>query len=342
MSDEISAAKEEVAVRGLMAALRTPERQELRTHFWNECAKHPELLAGLGPDKTTEEHRQLCFDALYALQGPDNTSGIKAMDLMLERPDLYYEMGHALHCVDLSLAIKSGVQFTLWGGSIMNLGTEKHHVKYREQVASIELPGCFAMTELEHGSNVGSISTQASYEPATEEFVVHTPHDGATKWWIGNAATDGQAATVFAQLAIGDDEFGVHAFIVPLRDETGTTLSGVTIKDCGVKVGLNGVDNGAIQFDRVRVPRDNLLDRFGQVSADGTYSSQIESATKRFAVTLGALTGGRVGLSVGSNAVAQLAVTIAVRFASMRRQFGQLPEKPAAVRTNLPSAVFLY
>ena len=77
--------------------------------------------------------------------------------MMLDRPDLYYEMGHALHCVDLSLAIKSGVQFTLWGGSVMNLGTEKHHDRYRDQIASFTLPGCFAMTELEHGSNVADI-----------------------------------------------------------------------------------------------------------------------------------------------------------------------------------------
>ena len=157
---------------------------------------------------------------------------------------------------------------------------------------------------------------------------MHTPHDGAIKWWIGNAATDGRAATVFAQLTIGEDEYGVHAFIVPLRDASGMALPGVTIKDCGIKVGLNGVDNGALQFNHVRIPRDNLLDRFGTVAADGTYSSEIMSPTKRFAVTLGALTGGRVGLSVGSAAVSQLAVTIAVRYASVRRQFGQLPEKP--------------
>ena len=206
----------------------------------------------------------------------------------------------------------------------MNLGTERHHRKYRDAIANVDLPGCFAMTELEHGSNVNSLGTQAVFDASTEEFVITTPSDGATKWWIGNAANDGRCATVFAQLTTKGENHGVHAFVVPLRDEaTGNSLlPGVAICDCGVKVGLNGVDNGAIQFSGVRIPRENLLNRYGDVASDGTYSSPIASPVKRFAVTLGALTGGRVGLSVGSVAVMQLAVTIAIRYASMRRQFG--------------------
>ena len=90
--------------------------------------------------------------------------------------------------------------------------------------------------------------------------------------WIGNAAEDGLNATVFARLKIqkqdNSKEFvdhGVHAFICPLRDSNGMPLPTVDIRDCGYKVGLNGVDNGAISFHGLRIPRENLLDRFAQV-----------------------------------------------------------------------------
>ena len=60
------------------------------------------------------------------------------------------------------------------------------------------------------------------------------------------------------------------------------------------------MDNGAIRFTHVRVPRANLLDRFASVDRSGKYSSPLPSASKRFAATLGELTGGRVGLAAGS------------------------------------------
>ena len=58
----------------------------------------------------------------------------------------------------------------------------------------------------------------------------------------------------------------MHALLVPIRDEHGEPLPGVRLEDCGAKLGLNGVDNGRIWFDHVRVPRENLLDRYAQVA----------------------------------------------------------------------------
>ena len=92
----------------------------------------------------------------------------------------------------------------------------------------------------------------------------------------------------------------MHALLVPIRDDDGTPLPGVTIGDDGPKAGLNGVDNGRLTFDHVRVPRDNLLDRYGQVAEDGTYTSSIENETRRFFTMLGTLVRGRV--SVGGSA----------------------------------------
>jgi acyl-CoA oxidase len=111
------------------------------------------------------------------------------------------------------------------------------------------------MTETGHGSDVQSVRTTATYDPDERVFVVHTPDEDARKDYIGNAARDGRMAVVFAQLITQGRSHGVHAFMVPLRDDEGNVLPGVAIEDCGHKAGLNGVDNGRIAFDRVTIPR---------------------------------------------------------------------------------------
>ncbi|MCW3062882.1 MAG: acyl-CoA oxidase domain protein, partial [Solirubrobacterales bacterium] len=222
---------------------------------------------------------------------------------------------------DLSLLVKCGVQFGLFGGAVLHLGTRKHHERYLEDIAKLRLVGCFAMTETAHGSDVQSLGTTATYDADAQEFVVHTPSPEARKDYIGNAACHGRIAAVFAQLRVGGEEHGVHALLVPLRDADGNVCEGVSIEDDGPKLGLNGVDNGRIAFDRVRVPRDALLDRFGQVSADGAYSSPIEKASKRFFSMLGTLVQGRISIAGGSMGATKTALTTAVRYDLRRRQF---------------------
>lgn len=231
---------------------------------------------------------------------------------------------------DLSLVVKYGVQFGLFGGSIHRLGTKRHHEAYLPAAGRLDLPGCFAMTEYGHGSNVRELETTAHYDAATEEFVINTPHNAARKEWIGNAAVHGQLATVFAQLDIDGAAYGVHAFLVPIRDADGTPRPRVRITDCGKKVGLNGVDNGRLWFDHLRIPRENLLDRFATVAADGTYDSPIPSAGARFFKMLSTLVGGRVAVARGALSAAKTGLTIAVRYGNRRRQFGPkgAPEVP--------------
>jgi len=228
---------------------------------------------------------------------------------------------------DLSLLVKCGVQFGLFGGAILHLGTERHHEKYLQDVAQLDLPGCFAMTETGHGSNVQALETTATYENG--EFVINTPSDDARKDYIGNAARDGRMAVVFAQLIAGGEQRGVHAILVPIRDEDGETLPGVRIEDCGAKLGLNGVDNGRLWFDHVRVPRENLLDRYAQVHEDGTYFSPIENPTRRFFTMIGTLIQGRISVSGASISATKVALTIAIRRALERRQFGVPGEQEA-------------
>ena len=128
------------------------------------------------------------------------------------------------------------------------------------------------MTETGHGSDVAAIGTTATYDPATEEFVIHTPFRAAWKDYLGNAALHGRAAVVFAQLITRGVNHGVHAFYVPIRDDDRRLPPGVGGEDDGLKGGLNGIDNGRLHFDHVRVPRTNLLNRYGDVAEDGTYS----------------------------------------------------------------------
>ena len=173
---------------------------------------------------------------------------------------------------DLSLMVKAGVQWGLFGGALQLLGTKRHHDEYLRDVMSFDLPGCFAMTETGHGSDVQQLRTTCTYDPATQTFDLHTPHQAARKDYIGNAAKDGRMAVVFAQLITQGKNHGVHAWLVPIRDADGDALPGVTIEDDGPKAGLLGVDNGRLSFDHVTVPREMLLDRYGQVAEDGTYT----------------------------------------------------------------------
>jgi acyl-CoA oxidase len=129
-------------------------------------------------------------------------------------------------------------------------------------------------------------------------------------------------ATVFAQLIVDGETHGVHALLVPIRDEKGEVCDGVRIEDCGEKMGLNGVDNGRIYFDGVRVPREALLNRYGDVDEQGRYVSPIENPNKRFFTMLGTLVQGRVCISGASISAAKSALTIAIRYGLSRRQFG--------------------
>lgn len=222
---------------------------------------------------------------------------------------------------DLSLMVKAGVQWGLFGGAIENLGTKRHHDAYVRDLISLDLLGCFAMTETGHGSDVQNIETTATYDIETQEFVIHSPTPSSRKDYIGGAAKHATTAAVFAQLLTKGEGYGVHCFVVPLRDAEGKDLPGITTSDCGYKGGLAGVDNGRIMFDEARVPRDNLLNRYGNVSEDGTYSSPVDDINRRFFTMLGTLVRGRVSVGGSASAATQVALSIAGRYALKRKQF---------------------
>ena len=222
---------------------------------------------------------------------------------------------------DLSLMVKAGVQWGLFGGAVQLLGTRRHHERYLRDIMDLQLAGCFAMTETGHGSDVQHLGTTATYDPAAGEFVISTPDTAARKDYIGNAARDGRMAVVFAQLIVGGTGHGVHALLVPIRDGDGHPRPGVTIEDCGRKGGLGGVDNGRLTFRDVRVPREALLNRFGDVAEDGSYSSPIASDGRRFFTMIGTLIRGRISVAGTAGSATKRALAIAVGYGNIRRQF---------------------
>lgn len=233
---------------------------------------------------------------------------------------LYATIFENLMYVDGSLTVKFGVQFGLFGGSIQKLGTKKHHDRYLTAIGEAKLLGCFAMTETGHGSNVRGIKTTATYNKEEDSITIHTPGKNDNKEYIGNAL-HGTMASVFAQLIVNGKNHGVHAILVPLRDSENRLMPGVRIEDNGYKLGLNGVDNGKIWFDQVKVPRENLLNKYGDIKSDGSYYSDIKNPNKRFFTMLGTLVGGRICVAKGALSGAKMSLAIAVKYALQRRQF---------------------
>ncbi|MEM9894986.1 MAG: acyl-CoA dehydrogenase [Bacteroidota bacterium] len=234
----------------------------------------------------------------------------------------YFAAMDAVSYHDTSMVIKFGVQFGLWGMSVMHLGTEKHHKKYLRQIGTLELPGCFAMTETGHGSNVRGLETTATYDHASQTFTILSPNRQSGKEYIGNAALHGKMATVFAKLIVDEVDHGVNAFLVPLRDDAGNLVEGVEIEDNGHKIGLNGVDNGRIWFHNVVIEKDAMLDRYASIDDKGKFHSPITSDNRRFFTMLGTLVGGRIAIPRSALTVTKTGITTAIRFAQNRKQFG--------------------
>ncbi|KAG2385645.1 hypothetical protein C9374_003460 [Naegleria lovaniensis] len=220
-----------------------------------------------------------------------------------------------------SLCVKMAVQYSLFCGTLANLGTDRHH-EFVKLGQRLQVLGCFGMTEKGHGSNVRGIETTATYDPKTQEFIVNTPNPKAMKTWIGGGQFC-HYSVVFAQLILNGERKGVHVFLVPMRDRnTQKLLPGVYVEDVEYKLGLNGIDNYSFGFNNVRIPRTNLLNRFSDVAPDGKYICKFKTESQHFGATVGELSGGRVVIAGLGSACIKSCLAIAVRYGFARKQFG--------------------
>lgn len=224
--------------------------------------------------------------------------------------------------VNMAAGTKVGVHFGLYTKSLLSLGTKKHEI-YIERAFNLTDYGCFMLTEMGHGSNVQGILTTATYDHSTRSFTLNTPLDQGMKFWIGNLAQTANMGIVFANLLINGQNEGVHAFLVRLRENDGTPRPGIIIGDCGMKMGVNGMDNGWALFKSLRVGVDSLLDNFTWIDENGSIQSKIKSKSKRFAVQITALSGGRLAISLSAAMATLQGCGIALRYGMVRKQFGE-------------------
>lgn len=289
---------------------------------WLDCiTANPDVFISNSYDLTLEQCRAQTIKELHCL----SKNGMLRAQEVVDAPMRYFAAAEMANLYNPSLAVKLGAHLTLFAGAIYGLGS-KRHMQFVHDANDMKIGGCFGLTELGHGSNARGIETTATYDKAKDEFIIHSPTVMAQKIFIGGSV-NGDYSVVFAQMYIDGVHHGVQAFIVPLRDAQRNVLPTVRIADQGHKLGLWGVDNGRMMFNQHRIPRENLLDKFGTVTAEGKYVTEIKSNGARFATMIGSLIFGRIGLTFASISVAKLGLLIGIKYSAERLQFGP-PGKP--------------
>ncbi|XP_050206091.1 peroxisomal acyl-coenzyme A oxidase 1-like [Mercurialis annua] len=212
-----------------------------------------------------------------------------------------------------------------WGmfiPAIKGQGTEEQQKKWLTLAYKMKIIGCYAQTELGHGSNVQGLETTATFDHQTDEFVLHSPTLTSSKWWPGGLGKVSTHSVVYARLIIDGQEHGVHGFIVQLRSlDDHMPLPGITVGDIGMKFGsgaYNSMDNGVLRFDHVRIPRDQMLMRVTQVTREG----KIVPSNVPRQLIYGTMVFVRQTIVADASIALSRAVCIATRYSAVRRQFG--------------------
>ncbi|KAG4077499.1 hypothetical protein HA402_002926 [Bradysia odoriphaga] len=301
----------------LALILEPEDSHRLKHKIWTFMEDHPEFARN-NSAQTLDELRQLAVrrhNLIHAQKFWTSLDFIQNPHLDL----IYYQALTAYG----DFYAKAALGVAVFTFVLRALGTERLQ-KYVDACERMEIFGSFGLTEVAHGTNTMGMRTTATYDPISSEFIIHTPDFQAAKCWIGNLGKTCTHCIVFAQLYTADGKYhGLNAFLVPIRcPKTLEPFPGILVGDLGEKIGLNGLDNGFAMFNQVRIPRENLLSRFGDITSDGKYLTKIQDYRKRMAVTFGTLSGGRANICGTSSVYLIQAVTIAVRYSASRRQFG--------------------
>lgn len=242
--------------------------------------------------------------------------------------------GHIVASQDWPIIVKAlgddlplMLHWVMFVPNIISLCDEEQQAEWLPLCRDWKMIGCYAQTEVGHGSNVRALETTATFLPESKggmkggSFVINSPTITSYKAWPGTLGRNANHAMVIAQLKDGDGvDRGVHNFLVPLRSmEDHTLLSGVVTKDLGPKIGYNNMDNGLASFKNVVIPRRNMAMRFAQVDEQGKYTKKqvSEAASKISYITMMQVRAWIVD-EAGKNMAK--ACTIVIRYSAVRRQ----------------------
>merc|ERR1712142_1103049 len=174
-----------------------------------------------------EEEREL---ALRRLQRICDNKFISVLDFW-NNPLRIFAAHELAAIIDPAMTTKMTVQFNLFGGTVLKLGTDRHHKELLEGIDNLNDVGCFGLTELGYGNNAVEMETTAVYDPETKEFIINTPHPLAQKYLITNGATDAKHVVVFAQLSVKGEDHGIHGILVRIRDDDMNVMPNVRVED---------------------------------------------------------------------------------------------------------------
>ncbi|XP_050304930.1 peroxisomal acyl-coenzyme A oxidase 3-like [Anthonomus grandis grandis] len=298
-----------------------PDLLKIKMHVWNTLERDPAFQRSKKvPD--TEEMKRITAIRLYKYCQYSFLHPDTAKLPYKRKTRCMMTVNEALAVAFPDVSVKHAVGVSLFKNTLTTLGTERHQ-QFIDAAWNNKVLACLALTEISHGSNTKQMRTTATYDPTTREFIINTPDFESAKCWVGNLGKTCTLALLFAQLYTKGQCHGLHAFVVPIRDpKTLIPYSGLVIGDMGEKIGLHGIDNGFIMFKDYRIPRENLLNRTADVGPEGDYESSFSDPGKILGAALENLSTGRVGIMQESSNNIICAVTIALRYAALRKQFG--------------------